>query len=301
MKKILLLGGNGYVGCSLYDHLTGAGYQVTNVDLCWFGKIYEETVCEDYRHLTKEFIHSFTHIILLAGHSSVSMCGNDLMSCFRNNVVNFVDLVEKLDEKQTLLYASTAAVYGNNNNLVDESYPLAGGISYYDHTKICGDNIAGLFPKKKIVGLRFGSVSGFSKNFRSENLLNAVTMSAIKDHKITVTNPQNYRSVLGMKDLCRVFTTLLESESINNRIYNVTSVNTRILDFAEQIRSFSNCELIINGASTTNFSFNCDNSLFQKEFDFRFQDTVESMYYDIVNNQDLIVSDLKRTPMRYHD
>ena len=238
---------------------------------------------------------------MLAGHSSVSMCSDDLMSCFQNNVVNFAALVEKINDQQTLLYASTAAVYGNNSELVDESFPLSGGISYYDHTKICGDNIAVLFPKKKLVGLRFGSVSGFSKSFRRENLLNAVTMSAIKDNKITVTNPLNFRSVLGMNDFCKTFTTLIEADNIKNRIYNLTSVNAKILEFAEQVKHLSDCELVINDSSTTNYSFNCDNSLFQKDFNFKFQDTIESIYYDIVKNRHKIISDLKRTPMRYHD
>lgn len=37
--KILLLGGNGYIGSRLYTHFKLKKYEIDNVDLCWYGKI----------------------------------------------------------------------------------------------------------------------------------------------------------------------------------------------------------------------------------------------------------------------
>lgn len=296
MKKILLLGSDGYIGSRLYDHLVNLSYEVCNVDLCWFGRIHNSTLQKDYDDLTKKFINEFSHVILLSAHSSVSMCAQSLEPCFRNNVVNFIRLIEKLDDDQKLIYMSSAAVYGNNKALVDESYPLAGGLSYYDYTKICNDNIANLYPNKKLIGLRLGSVGGFSKNFRGENLMNSVTFSAIKSNNITVTNPDNYRSVLGMKDLCGSIEAIIEKDKVKHRIYNITSVNAKIIDFAEKVKQMSNCNLTVNDSFPTNYSFNCDNSLFQKDYDFEFKDTIESIYTDIVDNIDDVVSNLKRSP-----
>ena len=51
MKKILLIGGNGYIGSRLYDHLLSLKYNVTNIDLCWFGQVYPETLVEDYKNM----------------------------------------------------------------------------------------------------------------------------------------------------------------------------------------------------------------------------------------------------------
>ena len=89
MRKILIIGGNGYIGSRVYEHLLNLNYDITNVDLCKFGKLYAETKEQDYKDLTKEEIHKYSHIILLAGHSSVSMCVDNLSSCFNNNVLNF--------------------------------------------------------------------------------------------------------------------------------------------------------------------------------------------------------------------
>ena len=293
-KKILILGGNGYIGSRLYDHLISLKYDITNIDLCWFGKIYENTIQENYNNLTKEFINKFSHIILLAAHSSVGMCTHSLLPCFDNNVMNFIKLIEKLNDDQILLYSSSAAVYGNNKKLVDESYPIGDGINYYDYTKICNENIIKLYPNKKIIGLRFGSVGGFSKNFRGENLLNSISMSSLRYNKITITNPDNYRSVLGIQDLCRAFSTILDKDTITHKVYNVTSINSKIIEFAQSIKNITNCELIINDQFPTNYSFNCDNSLFENEYNFKFQDTIETIYTDVISNTDKIISNVKR-------
>jgi nucleoside-diphosphate-sugar epimerase len=222
------------------------------------------------------------------------MCKGSLLPCFENNVLNFIKLIEKLNDDQVLIYSSTAAVYGNNKNLVDESYPIAGGISYYDYTKICNENIISLYPNKKILGLRFGSIGGFSKNFRGENLLNSISMSSLKSNEITITNPENYRSVLGMSDLCRVFSTILAEDTIKNRIYNITSINAKIIEFAQDIQRLTNCKLIVSDKFPTNYSFNCDNSLFQNDYGFKFQDNVASIYDDIITNRDFIISNVLR-------
>ena len=69
MSKILLIGGNGYVGTRLYNYLD----DVDVIDTCWFGKLIESTIVEDYKTMSKEFYSEYDTIILLAGHSSVKM------------------------------------------------------------------------------------------------------------------------------------------------------------------------------------------------------------------------------------
>lgn len=295
MGKILLLGGSGYIGSRLFDHLRHMGHDVTNVDLCWFGKTHQEVIQDDYDNLTEDYLSEFSHIILLAGHSAVSMCADKLSDCFNNNVVKFVNLIEKLNDNQLLIYASSAAVYGNSDILLDESCPISEGINYYDYTKICNDSIAKLYPKKKIIGLRLGSVNGFSKNFRNENLINSVTISALKSQKITVTNPNNYRSVLGLNDLCRAISKILENDIVNNKIYNITSLNGTILEFAKIVKDLRNCDLIISDLITTSYGFNCSNSLFENDYNFTFNDTIETIHIDILNNLDNILFNSKRT------
>jgi nucleoside-diphosphate-sugar epimerase len=292
MKKVLLLGGNGYIGCRLYQHLQPLNYNVTNVDKCMFGEVYEETIVSDYDLLTSQYIQQFSHVVLLAAHSSVSMCYS-LGPCFNNNVMKFIRLIEKTNDKQMLIYSSTAAVYGSSDEIMDEDKPLVDAINFYDYTKICNENIMKLYPNKNIVGLRFGSVGGFSKNFRQENLMNAISVSAHTKGEIYISNPDKLRSILGITDLCRAIETIIANEP-KERIYNITSLNGKIIEFGKQIQDIAKCKLSINDALQTQYSFNCSNSKFEQDYNFKFTDTVESIYNDIVSNYGNIVVNQKR-------
>ena len=299
MKKILIIGGNGYIGSKLYEHLLNLNYNVTNIDLGWFGKIHSETIFQDYKTLTKKELKKYTHIVLLAGHSSVSMCVNNLTSCFKNNVYNFVDLIDKINDDQILIYSSTCAVYGNNPKFVTEEDPIKNALNFYDYTKIARENIADLYPNKKLIGLRFGSVSGFSKNFRNENLLNSLSLNSYKNNSITVSNGEAYRSILGMNDTCRAIETIINEDNIKNRKYNLSSFSDKIINFGLTIKNISRSELIINDSFQTDYSFNCSSELFSTDYNFEFQDTVESIYNDIVLNNENIITNYKRTKINY--
>jgi nucleoside-diphosphate-sugar epimerase len=299
MKKILLIGGNGYLGCRIYKYLLNKKYDVTNLDLGWFGIVYPETIQKDYRDLTKEELSKYTHIILLAGHSSVSMCGGELTSCFNNNVFNFTNLLDKIDDNQTLIYSSTLAVYGNNPKLVTEEDPIKKALNVYDYTKIARENIANFYPNKKLIGLRFGSVSGFSPNFRNENLLNALTLSSINQQPLTISNGDAYRSVLGLNDLCCAIDKIIEVDVIKNKIYNLTSVSDKIINFGYEVKRLTDSELIVNDSFKTDYSFNCSAELFEKDYNFKFGDTIESIYNDIIINYDSILFNTKREKITY--
>lgn len=298
VKKILLIGGNGYIGSKLYDHLLESNYTVTNLDLCWFGQVYSETIVKDYKDLTKEELSEYSHIVLLAAHSSVSMCIDNLSSCFKNNVVNFIDLVNKLDG-QTLIYASTCAIYGKSKELVTEGEFIKDALNFYDYSMIVREQIAKLHPNKKLIGLRFGSVGGFSKSFRNENLVNSLALASI-NKSLTIANGNAMRSVLGISDVCKAVIKIISEDVIKNRVYNITSINDKIMKFGIKIKELTNSELTINESSfKTDYSFSCSSELFEKDYNFEFEDSVESIYNDIITNYDNILFNNKRGKIIY--
>lgn len=299
-KKILLLGGNGYIGSRLYTKLLKEKFNVDNIDLCWFGKIFSETIEKDYKDLTKEEIQQYTHIILLAGHSSVSMSKENNASCISNNVNNYINLIDKITDDQILFYASTLAVYGANPKLVTEKDNLVNAKNIYDYSFIAREDISKLYPNKKLIGLRFGSVNGFSQNFRSENLINALSSNVINKKDLVISNGDAYRSVLGINDLCNAIITLINTNIIKNPIYNLSSVNNTILDFGKDIKEHGDGNLIINESIfQTDYSFNCSSRLFEEEFNFKFEDTTESIFKEIKGNFNNIVFNKKRNKKVY--
>lgn len=298
MKKILLIGGNGYIGSRLYDHLLELNYNVTNIDLCWFGQIYPETIVKDYKDLTKKELSEYSHIILLAAHSSVSMCIDNLSSCFKNNVANFVDLVNKIDD-QVLIYASTCAIYGKSRELVTEDEFIKDALNFYDYSMVAREHIAKLHPTKNLIGLRFGSVGGFSKSFRNENLVNSLSLAS-KNKSLTIANGDAMRSVLGISDVCRAIGKIISEDTIKNKIYNITSVNDKIINFGMKIKEITDSELNVNeSAFKTDYSFSCSPELFEADYNFKFKDNIESIYSDIITNYDNILFNGKRGKIIY--
>ena len=71
VSKILIIGGNGYIGTRLYEYLSideenmQSDKVIDIIDTCWFGKVIEDTIVEDYRNKTSEFFSKYDIIILL--------------------------------------------------------------------------------------------------------------------------------------------------------------------------------------------------------------------------------------------
>lgn len=297
MKKILVLGGSGYIGNRLVAYL-GERYATTSVDMGMFGISPCPTLVCDYDSLSVDFLHQFTHIILLAGHSCPSMCGNEITSCWENNVSNFVRLIGKLNPDTNLIYASTAAVYHRRNNPDIELGELDEvGIpsDIYTLSKNTIEQIANFRPNS--VGLRFGTVGGFSQNFRLANFPNAISISAYRGN-ITISNPMKYRSILFMVDLCRAIDEII-TKGIKSDIYNICSFSDRILSIGNQLASLVGCDISINDNMKTSYSFNCSSDSFKTDYNFEFEGTIEKIYTDIVENYSKIKINTHREYVKY--
>ena len=221
MKSVLVIGGNGYIGSRLVYDLQSM-YHLDIVDVCWFGKNLVDGFQEDYKNLTKEYLSKFDTIILLAGHSSVKMCNGTINSSWNNNVLNFINLVEKLDKEQTLIYASSGSLYGVNDKIQTEDDVIKfNPINSYDLTKYSLDLNAHKFINQgyKIIGLRFGTVNGWSPHIREELMINSMTKNSIEHNQLLVNNIQINRPILGISDLTRAVVSIVDNPK--NGIYNL--------------------------------------------------------------------------------
>lgn len=283
-EKILIIGGCGYIGSRLYQFLKKKNYKVDTVDLEWFGNyVNPENIRIDYIKLTKKFLKNYQIVILLAGHSNYWMCNNNKFECYKNNVYKFVHLLEKLQD-QIFIYASSSGVYENSKmKNVKEDCGVFAPSSFYDLTKKDIDYYAQL-SNKNYYGFRFGTLSGFSPNFRIDLMINRMYDNAKQFGKIIIHNPVLYRPVLGIEDLCKAINTVIIRKK-NAGIYNLASFNLQIKEIAGKVsKLLGGIEIEINN----NF-FNYDNPFtmstekFEKEFDFKFQETVESIVESINN------------------
>lgn len=282
-QKILIIGGCGYVGSFLYSYLKSKYSTVDTVDTEWFGNfVNPKNKKIDYKDLNKSFFSEYENIVLLAGYSSVKMCMNNMKASFENNVVNFINLLDKIED-QKFIYASSSSVYGNTGKkLIQEDYDKYTPSNFYDLSKKEIDYYAQL-SGKKYYGLRLGTVNGYSPNLRTDLMINKMYLDARNTGIINVKNIKVHRPILGINDLSRAISTIIEKGK-DSGIYNLASVNMEIGEIAKSVANTMRGIKIINKGNTDGYDFSVSTKKFQNTYNFKFADTTESIVDALISN-----------------
>ena len=277
MNKTLLLGGNGYVGSALYAEI-----DADSVDLCLFGNNLGYSKVANFNDVD---ISQYENIVLLAGHSSVQMCEYNKGNAWINNVDYFYSLCEKLRDDQLLIYASSASVYGQKTDICTESDLNTNPINHYDLTKINIDIIANKFINdgKNIVGLRFGTVNGFSPNIRSDLMINSMIHSYKTKGSISVFNSWIKRPILAIDDLVAAVIRVIDSDKKYSGQYNLCSFNKTVDEISETVSQVLGCEIIKSKNTNKVYDFEISNKNFQKDYNFTFECDIESVIISMVD------------------
>jgi nucleoside-diphosphate-sugar epimerase len=287
MYKNLIIGGNGYIGSALYPKINA-----DSVDLCLFGEDLGYSIKENYNNFS---IEEYDNIILLAGHSSVHMCEYNKQNAWKNNVDYFYKLCERLNSNQLLIYASSSSVYGKKNNICVESDINLNAINHYDLTKITNDIIANKFINqgKKIIGLRFGTVNGYSKNTRVDLMINSMVYSAINNGYIKISNEIIKRPILAIDDLVNCIICILESKELKLGQYNLCSFNSSVKEISKVVSEVLDCQIIKGEDSKNSYDFQISNHKFENDYGFKFKCDIISIISTMVNSQTIFYSERK--------
>ena len=283
MKKVLILGGNGYIGSRLRQVL-GDHHFVKSNDCGWFA--YDEASdSRDYHKLTREELAEFDVVIVLAGHSSVPSCRGDLPGPWLNNVTNFTDLLAKLDD-QLVIYASSASVYGNSKpgERHKETNTHFTPVNNYDVTKYALDQQATIANLKgqRVIGLRFGTVNGWAPNLRVDVMINSMYHSVQNGTGIQVMNPHISRAMLGIEDLCRAIEHCIDAPVPG--IYNLASFNGTVGEIAQAVSDKLGVDIIDKGTTANAYDFALDTTLFEQTYDFTFEETPATIVDSLIQN-----------------
>ena len=284
MKEVLIVGGTGYIGAALYTHLS-KHYVVHTVDLEWFGNYTNENNLRvNYSDLSEDFFGHYDVVILLAGNSSVPMCLNNMADTFKNNLVNFVDLLDKL-KNQKFIYASSSSIYGDTGEVpAPEDWNQFKPKNYYDLTKQEIDYYAEL-SKLEYYGLRFGTVNGPSPNLRVDIMINKMYHIAKTMGRIDLFNSHISRPILGINDLCRAVEAIIKSDVDNRGVYNLASFNGNVGGIVEGVTKCVDTEVIDRG-NTPAYNFSIDTSKFQNTYDFEFKESIETIVANLDKEYD---------------
>ena len=124
--KILVAGGAGYVGSALVPKLLERGYDVTVVDLLWFGNNLPSevpVVCKDLMEIRPDELKGVDQVIFLGGLSNDPMAEYSPGKNFVSNAAApaYLAYAAKQAGVRRFIYAGSCSVYGYTvNELYDE-------------------------------------------------------------------------------------------------------------------------------------------------------------------------------------
>ena len=289
-KNIALIGCCGYVGTMIYDYLLTN----PNVIISCYGttlqNIYPPHITTLASEITPEVISKFDVVIYLAGLSGPQICQSLLYDKVYNiNVTEPLLLASKMNKKQLFIYASTGLLCKNDNNLHDN-------FDHYEKSMYERELLLNAVTNTQTIGLRLGTVIGVSDNMRSELFYNGNSMlqlclSAITTNCIQIWNINNFCSILWIEDLKNVINILIENKDTftNNYIFNISSFNTTIHDFATIISNKLHCNLrILDNLKIKGYDTAYSSQIFSNMFKYKFLGTTEVIIDDLIQNKDFI-------------
>jgi len=254
--KTLIIGGNGYIGSALQEHI--------------------EADVIDSESKDNWDIENYDTIILLAGHSSMPMGRDDPDGAWQNNVVNFKKLLDKLHVDQRLIYASSASVYNNIKSTPTEDCKEVDVMNMYDLSKWIIDQLA-IQSGKHTYGLRFCTVNGFSPVLRVDLMINKMVEDAKNKGEVTIKNAFLTRPILGIQDLCRAIKTIVDSKEDHRGIYNLCSLNGyTVREYADAVvHEFGG--FVSDLGDEPHYVYGADTTKFENTYQFKFTETLESI------------------------
>jgi nucleoside-diphosphate-sugar epimerase len=259
-QNILLVGGCGYIGSSLYPRLKAAGFSVTVCDLLRRGNPLGLSVLNrDYDELSAQELAGYDAVLWFGGHSSVGQSIEDPNGAIGNNCLNLFSMAKRLSPHTKLIYASSGSLYSRQGSgLVPASESQVAQIpsqNAYDISKFAFDYLASNF-LGNFYALRMGTLAGFSPNLRQELVFNAMNLAAVRTGKVHLKNSESCRTILFLDDLWCLINKLLVTQQ-QPGIFNAGSQSFTMGELANAIASTWNAQVIFEGESPT-YSFLLD-------------------------------------------
>ncbi len=171
-RKVLVTGGAGFIGCHLVDRLLAAGDEVVVLDDLSSGRAANlspkaQLVRGDVldNALVGSLLGGVDCVFHLAARVSVQLCISDWTGAHRVNLGGTIAVLQAAHQAGNIpvVYASSAAVYGNRSGAECRESDLPMPISPYAADKLAGEHQARAMAEVNglpSVGLRFFNVYG---------------------------------------------------------------------------------------------------------------------------------------------
>lgn len=209
-KKILIIGGAGYIGGLTTDYLTREGFEVLVYDNILYEDRYlkpVEFMYGDIRETSRiaELSRSFDVIILMAALVGDPACKVDGALTEAINFIAIKDLCKAIPKDKHIIFISTCSVYGIQEGILDENSPT-NPLSSYAFTKLSAEKYV---TDRNGTIFRLGTVFGLGDSFsriRMDLVVNVLTMRAVLDGRIIINGGEQWRPIIAVIDIAEYIT-----------------------------------------------------------------------------------------------
>ena len=238
-KKILVVGGAGYVGGVIVDLLLSKKkYDITVFDNLLYEESYRKNCkfiygdIRDKKFYTQK-LNSYDVIVWLAALVGDGACS---INPDLTDEINFQTLKNLCKiYKKRIVFISTCSVYGAQNGILDENSPV-NPLSHYASSKLKCES---LLKNKNSIIFRLGTLFGISDNYsriRMDLVVNTLSAKAFFERKMSVFGGDQYRPLLHVKDVARAIEVAIKSSK--RGIFNLSYKNMKIIDIANEIKKY---------------------------------------------------------------
>ena len=240
-KKILVIGGAGYVGSALVPRLLREGHYVRVLDTFWFGKdvfgssVFTdglELIDGDIRHCDLEKamtdIDCIIHLACISNDPSFEL-NRGLGKSVNYDAFLRVIEVAKAVKVNRFIFASTSSVYGiKSEKNVTEDLILEPLTDYSKYKAFCEMGLR-MIPIDVLpwVIIRPATVCGYAPRLRLDLTVNILTMAALTKGKITVFGGSQKRPNINIEDMTSLYVRLVNEadEKIIGKTFNAGGDN----------------------------------------------------------------------------
>lgn len=255
MRKILLVGGAGYVGAVLAEELLARGYAVRILDRLYYGhqglqEIEDrvELVVSDMRTFDSAVLEDVDAVVNVGGLSNDPTAEYNPKANHEMNTLATERLAElcKAQGIKRFVFASTCSIYdrgvgdGEADVIQDETSEVAPKAAYSSSKYEAERILLGMADKEFCpVILRKGTVFGFSPRMRYDLVVNTFVKCALTTAVLTLHyGGEMWRPLVDVRDVARGYIACLQAEesAVRGEIFNISHGNHRISELALRVR-----------------------------------------------------------------
>jgi nucleoside-diphosphate-sugar epimerase len=242
MKNVLIVGGAGYVGGAITDLVHDQKYNV---------RVYDNLLYEDSYRKEVDFVYGDVRdadrllphlrwadtVVWLAAIVGDGACQLNLDLSVAVNEESVRWLAQNYNGR--IIFMSTCSVYGAHDKELDEESPT-NPLSLYAATKLRAESF---LKEKNAMIFRLGTLFGVGDlhaRIRMDLVVNALTVKAHTQGKLSVFGGEQFRPLLHVKDVAKAVVHNLRTP--HTGVYNLHRQNVRVVDLAYQVRNhFPDC------------------------------------------------------------